>query len=563
MTTKLILSFLSVAMLIANTSTAQKYNGYTLYSQMNGSTATLMDTNQTTFKTWTGLSANTGYSAYLMPGGTLVRAAKATGVSFTGGPICGKVQKHDYAGNLIWDYTYSTTSYCSHHDICPMPNGNVLIIAYERKIAADVTAAGGNNSIEMWPDKIVEIQPTGATTGNVVWEWKAWDHLMQSTDAAKPNYVATSDMVDHPESLNINYKQAKDWLHMNGVDYNPILDQVALSSHNTNEWYIIDHSTTTAEAASHAGGNSGKGGDILYRWGNPIAYGATGTAVLNVTHDAHWIPEGVPNAGRLVGFNNKGVSASASSVDQVITPVSGYTYTRTTGQAFGPSTYTDRHAVNGYSSNMGNSFQLPNGNMLVCVAVSGKMYEINSAGTQLWTKTVTGGSIAQAFAYDSCYIFNTPPTIPTITVNGSTLSSTSATTYQWYFNGVLISGATNQTYAATQTGVYVVRITDANGCVFQYSPGYKHTVFPASLADTDLSESITVYPNPGNGNFFIKDNMSLGNNFMVSIIDHYGHFVMNFSNAKSLDLSSLSSGLYSMNITSEKGKVVKKIAIIK
>lgn len=89
-----------------------------------------------------------------------------------------------------------------------------------------------------------------------------------------------TSIVNHPELLNINYLTQKDWLHCNGVDYNPILDQVVISSHNTNEWYVIDHSTTTAQAASHSGGNSGKGGDFLYRWGNPAAYQATGTKYL-------------------------------------------------------------------------------------------------------------------------------------------------------------------------------------------------------------------------------------------------------------------------------------------
>ncbi len=528
---------------------------------MGATTATLMDTNQATFKTWTGLSSATGYSSYLMPGGILVRGAKATSPSFSGGPICGKVQKHDYAGTLIWDYTYSTTDYCTHHDICPMPNGNVLVIAYERKTAAEVTAVGGSTAIEMWPDKIVEIQPTGATTGNVVWEWHAWDHLMQGVDAAKPNYVTTTTMVDHPESLNINYKQTKDWLHMNGVDYNPILDQIAWSSHYMNEWYIIDHSTTSAEAATHLGGNSGKGGDILYRWGNPTAYGASGTAILKVTHDAHWIPEGVPNAGRLVGFNNQGISTSASCVDQVITPISGYTYTRTAGQAFAPSTYTDRHSVFGYSSNMGNSQQLPNGNMLVAVATAGKMYEINAAGTQLWSKTVTG-SVPQAFKYDSCYIFNTPPAIPTINLSGTTLTSSAATTYQWYLNGVLITGANSQTFSPTLSGVYVVRITDANGCVYEYSKGFKYTA-PNGISEKDLSDGITIYPNPSNGFISINDDMKLGNNFTVSVYDSYGHLVLNFSNIRTLNVSSLANGIYSLTISSEKGLAVKKVSILK
>ena len=53
---------------------------------------------------------------------------------------------------------------------------------------------------------------------------------------------------------------------MNAVDYNAEFDQLMISVHNLSEVWIIDHSTTTAEAAGHTGGRSGKGGDILYRW---------------------------------------------------------------------------------------------------------------------------------------------------------------------------------------------------------------------------------------------------------------------------------------------------------
>ena len=64
-----------------------------------------------------------------------------------------------------------------------------------------------------------------------------------------------------------------DWMHANAVDYNEDLDQIMISAREFNEVWIIDHSTSTAEAASHSGGMYGKGGDLLYRWGNPEAYG--------------------------------------------------------------------------------------------------------------------------------------------------------------------------------------------------------------------------------------------------------------------------------------------------
>ena len=539
---------------------AQRYNGQTLYATQNGNTAILMDSNQVTLKTWNfNLADKTGYSTHMIPGGTLVRAVTKTGNSFTGGPICGKVQKVDYNGNIVWDYVYSTTSYCSHHDICPMPNGNVLLIAYERRSAAEATAAGANNAIEMWPDKIVEIQPTGATTGNVVWEWKAWDHTMQNVDPSKPNYV--SNLAEHPERLNINYKQAKDWLHMNGVDYNPILDQITFSSHNLNEWYIIDHSTTTAEAATSSGGNSGKGGDILYRWGNPLAYGAPGTAVLNVTHDAHFIPEGVPNAGRLAGFNNRGVSNTISAADEIILPRVGYNYTITPGQAFSPASYTKRHACSGGTSNMGSTQQLPNGNQLICIALSGKIYEVTANDAILWTK-IAGGSVSQSKMYSPCYVSNQAPALPTISASGNVLTSSSGATYQWYKNGDPIAGATNATYNATSNGVYVVRITDANGCFYQYSTGYRVASFPNDVAFIDLSKQSNVYPNPSEGLIRLSHVDVFGRNPDVVVYDMQGKLVYSSLYTQEINLTYLPNGFYSIRVRGESGQATYKIQIL-
>lgn len=478
---------LLLAIFTTLTLNAQKWGNYTLYSVQNSSTTQLIDTLNAVYKTWThATTAKTGYSSHLMPSGILWRSVANQGNSLTGGGMTGRIQKVAWDGTLLWDFTYSSSTYCLHHDFCPLPNGNVLLISYDVKTAAEATAAGCTQNITIWSEKVIEVQPTGATTGTIVWEWKLWDHLVQNVDASKANYQTS--IVNHPELMNINYGTQKDWVHMNGIDYNPILDQISLSSHNLNMWFIIDHSTTTAEAASHSGGNAGKGGDLLYRYGNPASYGASGSTVLNVTHDAHWIPEGVPNTGRLVGFNNRGVSSTQSSVDQIDVPRVGYNYSITLGSAYTPAIYTQRHACSGYSSNMGSSQQLPNGNMLVCVATTGLMYEVSPSGTTLWSKTASG-NVPQAFRYSSCYVSNPAPAIPTIAQSGNTLSATSAVTYQWYRNGDLIQGATAQTYNASQAGVYVVRITDANGCVYQYSPGFRFT--PSSALSVASSANPT------------------------------------------------------------------------
>jgi hypothetical protein len=94
--------------------------------------------------------------------------------------------------------------------------------------------------------------------------------LTHSTVSGTPGYGVVTD---HPELVDINFGDTKtDWMHTNSIDYNEKFDQILISVHNFNEIWVIDHSTTTEEAAGHTGGNSGKGGDLLYRWGNPQAY---------------------------------------------------------------------------------------------------------------------------------------------------------------------------------------------------------------------------------------------------------------------------------------------------
>lgn len=471
----------------------QQWDGYTLIAPQNSTTATLIDTNSVVYKTWTGLTGQTGYSSYLLGGGVLLRTVTATNNTFNGGGKTGRFQKVDWNGTILWDVTYSTTSYCMHHDVLPMPNGNVMVIAWEMKTASEATAAGSSVSHTMWPDKIVEMQQTGATTYNVAWEWHAWDHLMQNTNASGANYV--SSLINNPQLLNINYlnnSMNSDWLHMNGLDYNEALDQIVVSSHNLNQFFVIDHSTTTAQAAGHTGGNGGKGGDFLYRWGNPASYGGSGTADFNVIHDAHWVPVGCPRAGYLVGFNNSGVSNTQSAVDIINPPVSGYNYTLTAGQAYGPATYDYRYTSTDHTNNMGSSEQFPNGNMLVCVALSKKVYEVNSAGTTLWSYTASA-NLPQAHRYTNCFI-NGPQSIVASAQNltvclGTPVQLSSTATGLGTYSYAWSSGAATQNTTVTPTGTttYTVTATLVSGCTATSAVTVNVNPLPNASAGNDVS----------------------------------------------------------------------------
>ena len=129
----------------------------------------------------------------------------------------------------------------------------------------------------------------------IIWEWNLWDHLVQDFDSTKNNFGIIEN---HPELLNINYYNGngkKDWMHCNSIDYNESLQQIVIGSRSMSEFYIIDHSTTTTQASSSSGGIYGRGGDFLYRWGNPQVYnkGNSSNRRLFGQHDVQWIEDGL------------------------------------------------------------------------------------------------------------------------------------------------------------------------------------------------------------------------------------------------------------------------------
>src|SRR5262249_49350584 len=116
-----------------------------------------------------------------------------------------RVQEMTWDGEVVWDYPLLSDKQLSHHDVCKLPNGNVLMVVWEKKNKDEATAAGRKKDLVstfVLPDSVLEVKPTGKTTGEVVWEWHLWDHLVQDHDPAKANY---GDVAAHPELVDVNY----------------------------------------------------------------------------------------------------------------------------------------------------------------------------------------------------------------------------------------------------------------------------------------------------------------------------------------------------------------------
>ena len=380
------------------TQNAGSLDGYVLFAPIRTDTTYLIDKCGKKIHQWSSPN-NPGMSVYLLPDGSLLRSEKIQNAAFNGqGSAGGMIEKYDWNNNLTWSYTISTATEIQNHDICPLPNGNIIVAIWTSYTAAQAIAAGRNPALvgnSLWSAKLEEIQPVGATGGNIVWQWNLFDHLVQDYDSTKTNYGVVTN---HPELLNINFNGTNtatqvDWIHLNSVTYNQTHDQVMFSSHNLSEIYIIDHSTTTVQAATHSGGNHNIGGDFLYRWGNPQAYnrGTVADRKLFLQHNPTWIPQGYPDGNKIMIFNN-GVNrpgGNAASVDIISQPVDAFgDYTLFAGQPYGPVTidwsYMAAVPTSFYTPVMGGSQRLINGNTLICEATKGNLFEIDSLNNIVW-----------------------------------------------------------------------------------------------------------------------------------------------------------------------------------
>jgi len=373
--------------------TPESYNGYTLFAPIGSDTTFLIDNCGKSVHQWVS-NYKPGMGAYLQQDAVLLRGGRTIGPYFNGGGKGGELERRDWQGNLIWNYFLTDSTQCLHHDFKPLPNGNILAIVWEKKSIAQSIAAGRNPQVVgngIWSERIIELTPFGINGATVVWEWHAWDHLVQHFDSTLTNYY---NVADHPELIDINYAATSqsDWLHINAIAYNPTLDQIILSVHQFGELWVIDHSTTTAEAATHTGGNTGAGGDLLYRWGNPAAYqmGTTLDQKLFGQHDAQWIADTLPHGGSIMCFNNGlGRPGNYSTIEIIQPPLlPGGTYQLNSGQPFGPAvtvrTWPSSPDTSFFGVNISGVQMQPNGNLLICEGPSGNFFEVDTLGTMVW-----------------------------------------------------------------------------------------------------------------------------------------------------------------------------------
>jgi len=401
------------------------YNGLTFFNstfEQSKSGTFIFDNNFTKINYWLHEEMVIGVP-YLLSDGSIICQFKNTNHYFNNahGPVGGIFKKLSWKGDIIWTYIFYDSNLNPHHDFTVMPNGNLLFISWEKKSMIEAQLKGRVNIFdELWSLAIFEINPIQNDSMNVVWEWHLWDHLVQDIDSELDDFGIISE---NPHRLNINVGDhfSSDWLHTNSIDYHPTLDQIIFSSRNLNEIYIIDHSTTTEEARHSTGGNSGKGGDILFRWGNPNNYGRGQLTdrVLSSQHGVNWVEDNFPGSGQILIFNNNPSNSIGptglygnSSVIQIkpnIDIAGNYVI-----QDNFPFIILEEKIITGddhsfFSNFQSGAYRMQNGNTLISVTQEKRIFEVDTTDSIVWEINLSDqinsvGYTARAKKYNLNYL---------------------------------------------------------------------------------------------------------------------------------------------------------------
>jgi len=510
------------------------FNGYTLFAPLTSTETYLINNCGQVVHQWTTTNSTNSVpsaSVYLLENGTLLRTGKISNSDIVFGGVGGKIELFDWDNTLLWEYTYSTNEVSQHHDVFPLPNGNILMLAVSTITEEEAIQAGRDPSKiadgKIFNEQILELEPFGTDQANIVWQWNMKDHLIQDFDATKDNYGVVAD---NPQLLDINYLNndtaSPNWLHFNSMQYNAALDQIILSTRILSEVYIIDHSTTTSEAAVHTGGIYGKGGDFLYRWGNPEAYrhGFASDRILFGQHFPHWIPDELTDAGKIMIFNN-GPDRLFSSIEIIDPPISTpgfYNYLVTTGYPPSTSEWTYKHPEPKYffSAIISSAQRLPNGNTLICDGDSGFFFEIDINENIVWEyiNPVTNlGAISQGEIA--------------------------------HFNLVFRAHKFAQDYPAFSgrdltPGDPIELNFDISSCQV------------LSVSEYNITNQLNIYPNPSLGSLNISTELPIDK---VEIYDVFGKLLLKEFNTIHINIEKLNSGIYFVKIYSDSKIGTKKI----
>ena len=518
-------------------------NGYTLVYNIASTEAFLVDNCGEMVNSWVNSTYQPGPVMYFLNDGSLLRTGKITTGEFIAGGSGGIIERYDWNDNLIWSYQFDGPDYRSHHDIYPMDNGNILVLSWDKKSRLECVLAGLDTNHydgDIWFEKVTEIQPLGIDSATTVWEWRLWDHLIQDFDSNRNNY---GSIQLNRNKIDLNYSNnngiSADYFHANGIDYNKELDQIIISVRNYDEFWIIDHSTTTFQASQDTGGRAGMGGQILYRWGNPEAYqnGTIADKQLFGQHHPNWIQYG-PDSGKIMVFNNGYLAPIQESKVQIINPPldSNGTYQFNIPGAFGPVNVDWSYTLPVFVDFVSGAYRLENENTLITSGPDGHLYELDVNDSIVWE-----------------YVIPLAPNGQRIMQGAPPVSNTTFRSYKYPADWPIFSSLNPVPQMPLETNPL------PSNCVL-----YPNSPVGLSSSGNLFQSQIHYYPNPVENELTIELK-SYSEPIEGSVFSIHGRLIKNFrivNERTYIDFSELNSGIYVIyleaNGWSERIKLIKQ-----
>ena len=290
--------------------------GLTLYAPMTDNAPFLLVNQEgETVQEWpTTARPNTGR---LLSDGSIVMLLNTRAQPNKFGTGTAMIQKLDWEGKVLWTYENTTL----HHDVCPMPNGNIMAILWEELSAENLARVIPARTDPLYSDVFVEIN----SKGKIVWEWHAQDHL-----TIEDYTVSVGD---------------SELTHANAVEYlaegNPLNGKASIlvSFRHIDTILVADYETGEVSWEFGPGELSGQHNPTLLENGNVLVYDNRNAGL------GSRVAEIFPETGEIVW---------------------------------------EYEAEGFYSGHISGAQRLINGNTLICEGGDGRIFEVDPEGNVVW-----------------------------------------------------------------------------------------------------------------------------------------------------------------------------------
>ncbi|MEQ8470145.1 MAG: arylsulfotransferase family protein [Marinoscillum sp.] len=361
------------------------YDGYVLLNELGSSKLRLVTKDGTTVSAWElGDNNLLGNDAELLQNGSLVSVHKLEPAPLSQGGYGGSIQIRNENKQITWQYDMSSTSGLQHHDLEVLPNGNVLVMAWEVKTPQELISVGYTGEVTTLNSEAIYEIDTG--TQEIAWEWHAWDHLVQDEDETKSTF---GYLFQNPEKINVNYvTDSPEFMHCNGIDHDAARDIIYISVRKYSEVWVIDHQTTSLEAI-------GSKGDLLYRFGNPATYKGTGDRLFTYQHHPNLIEGSVPGKGNMLVFSNNPDEGKSNVIELDIPDNFDFNVP--------PKVVWSYDDDELFSPILSGAERLPNGNTLISSGTQFTATEVTPDKEVVWKMTMDGKRLWRTYSYSRDY----------------------------------------------------------------------------------------------------------------------------------------------------------------